>query len=227
MKARVCVSVKARRVDELEWKAKRALDIGGDLVELRIDYLENPFTERLTKLVVDLSDRAVVTVRPPWEGGEFRGGERARIELIKDLIDLKPAYIDLEFRTAKDCEFDLDPRTKKIVSWHNFECTPTIEKLSSLVSEIINVGDFAKIVTMINEFEENLKLLRLYRIHPPEKLIAFGLGEKSLPSRILSLLMGAPILYACLPGERVAPGQPTVGEILEVISMLEDRAIWK
>lgn len=227
MKTRICVSVKAREIDELEWKAKRALDVGGDLVELRIDYLEDPFTDKLRKLVLDLSDKVIITVRPSWEGGEFKGGENSRIELINELSSLNPAYIDLELTTTKDHEFNFNNETKRIISWHNFEYTPSIDKLSSLVSEMLNIGDIAKIVTKVNGFEENLKLLRLYRIYPSDKLIAFGLGEEGLTSRILSLLMGAPIIYTCLPGEEVAPGQPTIGEILEVVNLLESRLLWR
>jgi len=89
------------------------------------------------------------------------------------------------------------------------------------------LGDIAKIVTKVNGFEENLRILRLYKIYPPEKLIAFGLGEKGLLSRILSILMGSPIIYTCLPGEEVAAGQPTVGEIIEIITMLESKEIWR
>jgi 3-dehydroquinate dehydratase type I len=227
MKPKICVSVKARTINELEWKAKRALDIGGDLVELRIDYLENPSMEKLTKLVLDLSNRIIVTVRPQWEGGEFRGEEELRVKLLKELVRLKPAYIDLELKTVQDSMLKFDRESARIISWHILDNTPSLDELSLITSEMLKLGDIAKIVTKVNGFEENLRILRLYKIYPPEKLIVFGLGERGLLSRILSILMGSPIIYACLPGEEVAPGQPTVGEIIEIITMLESRGIWR
>jgi len=227
MKPKICVSVKARTINELEWKAKRALDIGGDLVELRIDYLESPSMEKLTRLVSDLSNRVIVTVRPQWEGGEFRGEEELRIKLLEELLRLKPTYIDLELKTVKDSSLKFNGESARIISRHMFDNTPSLDELSLITSEMLKLGDIAKIVTKVNGFEENLRILRLYKIYPPEKLIAFGLGDKGLPSRILSILMGSPIIYTCLPGEEVAPGQPTVGEIIEIISMLEGRGVWR
>lgn len=227
MKPKICVSIKAKTVQEIEWKAKRALDIGGDLVELRIDYLEKISMKELTEVVLDLCDKAIVTVRPSWEGGQFKGGERSRIELIEELASLVPAYVDLELETMKEHMLRLNEKTHKIISWHSFNNTPSFDELCQRVSEMLELGDITKIVTKITAFEENLKILRLYKVYPPEKLIAFGLGEKSIPSRILSILMGSPIVYTCLPGEEVVPGQPTVGEIVEILTMLEDRGIWR
>lgn len=227
MKPKICVSVKAKTINELEWKAKRALDIGGDLVELRIDYLENLSIDRLMKLILDLSNRIIITVRPLWEGGEFRGEEKSRIELMKELIQLKPAYIDVELKTLKEHMLEHSRESIRIVSWHRFDNTPSLDELSQIASEMLKLGDIAKIVTKVNGLEENLRIIRLYKMYPPERLIAFGVGEKSLPSRILSILMGSPLIYTCLPGEEVAHGQPTVGEMLEIITILESRSIWK
>lgn len=227
MKPKICVSIKAKTIQELEWKAKRALDIGGDLVELRIDYLEKVSIEELTKIVLDLSDRVIITVRPCWEGGHFKGGENSRIELIRKLLCLGPAYVDLEFKTMKEHLVRLGGETTRIISWHSFDNTPSLNELSQIVSEMHQLGGIAKIVTKVNGFEENLKILRLYQIYPPGKLIAFGLGEKGIPSRILSIILGSPIVYTCLPGEEVAPGQPTVGEMVEIINMLESRGLWR
>ncbi|MEN2975082.1 MAG: type I 3-dehydroquinate dehydratase [Candidatus Caldarchaeales archaeon] len=226
MKPQVCVSIKARTVEELEWKAKRALDIGGDLVELRLDYLLNPFDEDLTRLVLDLSHRVVITIRPWWEGGEYQGDESSRISLFNELAELKPAYVDLELRTLK-MKGDICMKARKIVSWHSLDGTPSIDIISRTVYEMLKLGDISKIVTKINNFEENLKILRLYKMYPPERLIAFGIGEYGILSRILSIIIGSPIVYSCLPGEELAPGQLTVGEVVEIMHLLEDKKLWR
>ncbi|MEM3398930.1 MAG: type I 3-dehydroquinate dehydratase [Nitrososphaerota archaeon] len=227
MKPKICVSIKARTIQELAWKAKRALDIGGELVELRIDYLEKICLKELEKIVLDICDRVIITVRPSWEGGQFTGGEKSRIELIEELANLGPAYIDIELKTMKEHNLRISEETDKIISWHSFDRAPNLDELCQVVSEMLKLGGIGKIVAKINGFEENLRILRLYKIYPPQKLIAFGLGEKGVPSRILSMLMGSPITYTCLPGEEVAPGQPTVGEMVEILAMLESRNIWR
>ncbi|MCS7125695.1 MAG: type I 3-dehydroquinate dehydratase [Aigarchaeota archaeon] len=226
MKPKICVSLKAKTVDELEWKAKRALDIGGDLVELRLDYLANPFSEDLIKLIIDIGDRAIVTFRPWWEGGEYRGEENLRVKLLEELARLKPAYVDIELRTIKK-EVNLGKKTRRIISWHSLDKTPSFSMLTETVSEMLRLGDISKIVIKINSFEENLKILRLFKIFPPERLIAFGIDDSGIASRILSMIIGSPITYTCLPGEEVAPGQLTVGEVIEVMNLLEGRGLWR
>ena len=54
-------------------------------------------------------------------------------------------------------------------------------------------------------------------------MIAFAMGERGVISRILSPLMGAPIAYACLPGEAVAPGQLTISELREFLKLVRGR----
>jgi 3-dehydroquinate dehydratase type I len=83
-----------------------------------------------------------------------------------------------------------------------------------------SLGDIAKIVTMARTGEDNLRVLRLYE-EDPRNLIAFCMGEAGMVSRLVSLQMGAPIIYASLPNEPVAPGQLSVTAVTRLKKMWE------
>lgn len=220
MRPKICVSVKAGEPEKLRWRAERALEMGADLVELRLDFLENPGENAAENLVEELGERAVVTLRPSWEGGRYEGEEGERLKLLGRFADLGPAYIDIELRAAGKFG-NIKGRLGRIVSWHSFDSTPDYQTLSSMASEALNLGEIGKVVARVSGLGDSLRILRLYRDYPAERLVAFGMGAGSAASRILSAILGAPLIYACLPGEEVAPGQPTVGEVLELFELLE------
>ena len=203
---RICVSLRAREVDELRRKALAAIDLGAELVELRLDHLSNPFDESLRRLVAELDGKAIITMRIAEEGGEYRGEEGRRLRFLSSLAEEKPAYIDLELKAIKGGGVDLE-RSKLLVSWHDYRGTPDEDVLVDIVDEMLSLGRIAKIVTYASKLEDNLRVLRLYERFEPSRLIAFSMGELGIVSRILSGRLGSPIAYTCLPGEALAPGQ--------------------
>lgn len=222
MKTKICVSLKSGSVEGMAEKAEKALKLGADLVEFRLDYLGAIPENYPEKLVSRFGERAVFTLRPSWEGGEYKGGEDERTRILMEIAEHNPAYIDLELKMS-----NLEETLRKIIdhcevilSWHNFRETPSQEELRNIVSKAINLGGLAKVVTFARGFSDNLRVLRLYNEFPSERLVAFTMGEVGIVSRILSPILGAPIAYACLPGESVAPGQLTIQELREALRIV-------
>jgi len=220
----ICVSIMGRDVSEMERKAERAVKLGGDLIELRLDFLENLNIDQSKELVSRFADKAVVTLRPSWEGGRYEGREEDRMRVLDELSAENPAYMDVELRARwlESISERLRKRTRLIVSSHNFSETPEVEILAAEAIRCLRYGDLAKIVITSKTFSDNLKILKLYgRSDIPEKrLIAFAMGERGVVSRILSPLLGSPIAYACLPGEEVASGQLSLQDFKEILRMV-------
>lgn len=223
MKTKICASVAARTIPEMREKALKALSLGADLVELRLDYLSSIDVCTVSEFMGEIRDRAVITLRPSWEGGRFVGDEEFRTRVLVELAEAGPAYVDIELGAPdlSDLSRKLRERSRLIVSKHDFNGSLTRDKASAAASKALTVGDIAKIVGTASSFSENLMILSLYREFPPEKLIAFAMGERGVISRILSALLGAPIVYACLPGEAVAPGQLTVNELKQLLELVD------
>ncbi|HVC27148.1 MAG TPA: type I 3-dehydroquinate dehydratase [Nitrososphaerales archaeon] len=223
VETRLCTSVSADSPEELANKATLALSLGSDLVELRIDKLKRGISPR--ELEAELSvfaQRAVFTVRSSREGGAFRGGEAQRLELISRLAAMGPAYLDIELSTAKENKSwveSLPGDVERIASWHDFKGTPELKALRSNREEGLEWGSLAKIVTTAKSVDDNLKTLALCA-DDPDRTVSFSMGELGMVSRVVSLHLGAPLAYASLPDEAVAPGQISISTMRTLRSMV-------
>jgi 3-dehydroquinate dehydratase len=196
MKTRVCVSISGRTLEEMRWKAERALGMGADLVEFRLDLLRAYEYAGVAEHLGRFSSRSIIKLEDPEEARRI-------------LSHTSPLYLDLLLERLKQSGgADLDKGSMVITSWHDFHSTPGEEKLLSLAREASAYG-IPKIVTRAERLTDNYIVLSLYRkVRTP--LIAFCMGELGVLSRILSISLGSPIMYSCLPGEELAEGQPDV-----------------
>ena len=100
-----------------------------------------------------------------------------------------------------------------MVSYHDFEETPSLEKLESIYSRIhkSNPG-FVKIVTSANSINDNLIIFDLLK--NKQNLIAFCMGPKGEISRILAPKFGSALTYCSISkGKESASGQITLEEM--------------
>lgn len=222
VKIKVCTSIKPKRIEQVEKLVRLALDKGSDLVEVRLDYIEEMNIERLAKALKD-STRCIFTCRPSWEGGSFKGSEEERLRLLSSLAELKPAYLDIELRAAR-----LDERWKKLLnssniifSYHDFDATSELQVLVRIWEEARGLGGLVKIVTFAKKIQDNIKVLSLYKTAEPKRLIAFCMGSKGILSRVLCPFFGSPFTYASLGGAKTAAGQLGIDALKELYRMVE------
>jgi 3-dehydroquinate dehydratase type I len=216
--SRICTSIAADTLEDMGQKAELALYFKTDLLEFRIDRLMSRVTT--SDIIAKLSKyakRAVVTVRTNREGGNFAGGEIERLGIITSLAEMNPAYLDIELSTATANEKWLKALPKKverIISWHDLAGTPELGPMRETVKQELAHGSIAKVVTTATSVEDNLKTLKLCG-ETPGRVVSFCMGQLGTPSRLMSMEMQAPIAYAALPNDPVAPGQVSVQTMLE------------
>jgi 3-dehydroquinate dehydratase I len=211
----VCTTISADTPKDMVRKAASAFAYGSDLVELRFDLLRSP-DAKVPQELARISRRSVITVRRSDEGGAFPGTEPERLALLSRLCGLRPRFMDVELRTAREnpAWFGALPRTSlRIVSWHDLSGTPALRVLEKARSAAASMGHVAKIVTKAARFEDSLRVLRLYETDP-SGLVAFSTGPAGAASRLVSMQLGSPVIYAALPGEPVAPGQISVETVV-------------
>ena len=137
--------------------------------------------------------------------------------LLERAIQAGAKYADLEMeapaavgrRIREACR---EWGTVLIRSYHNFEGTPPLPVLQSLVERARQFGgEVVKIVTTATSEADNAVIAQLYDAAEPGTLVAFCMGEKGRASRLEALKRGAPFTYACLSEEdATASGQWTV-----------------
>jgi len=223
VETQLCTSVSADSTGELASKAELAFSLGSDLVEFRVDMLAKKSSRgELEAMLAPFAERAIFTVRASREGGGFMGSEDQRLALLSRLADLRPAYLDVELATAKANEKwvkSLPKDVKRIVSWHDFKGTPALQSLRAVSEEEMGLGSLAKVVTTATSVDDNLTTLALCR-DEPGRIVSFCMGELGTVSRVLSMSMGAPIVYASIPNEAVAPGQLSISTMRRLRSMV-------
>jgi len=187
--------------------------------ELRID-LVKPTLDEMKAIMTQHPDVwFIVTCRP----GVF--DEETSLQYLETAAKCGAKYIDIEIergaekaaRLRKACE---GTDCKLIISYHNFECTPTQAELSMTIADCQQHGaDIVKLACMVNVATDNATLLSLYNIHT--NIVAFGMGNLGKISRLASLGCGAKFTYVAPDnGNGTAPGQLTVSQMRKCMEAL-------
>ena len=224
---RICVSITAKTTREALVKMEEGF-AQTDILELRIDGIQKV---NLKKLVGHNKGEIVITNRVKEEGGDFAGEEKERVAFLLEAVALGAAYVDVELRTAPVLIARLKEKieacrgqTKLILSYHNFERTPSPKELRKKLDDGYAAGaDVVKIASLAGEPADNLKVLGLipYAQRKQKEIIAFCMGEKGRMSRVMAPLLGSSWTYASLnKGEESAPGQMTVKELQQMFGIL-------
>lgn len=185
------------------------------LAEVRLDRMK---TFDLTRLVKESPCRLVATCRPPREGGGFEGSEAERLEVLAHAWRLGCAYVDVEWDSLGALRAKLSDGRRLVASRHWTDgmpasLLPAYEELSGRAEAVKLVGT-AKSATDVIPVLDLLKRAR-------GPVIALAMGAAGSPTRLL-----APCFESCLltygalsTGELTAPGQLTVGEMLNVYGL--------
>ena len=222
---KICVSISGNDVDDTLAAALR-VEEEADIIEIRLDGQTKPeiapFIERIKKPLL-------FTNRPDWEGGLWCDDETERLALLKQAIVAHGSYVDIELRTEQALRQEIINLAGKngsqtIVSWHDFQSTPSAGQLENILHEQIESrADIGKIVTMAHDYDDVLRVLSLQTMaHEKDfPLIAFCMGEVGRISRLATLDLGGYMTYAAPEsGKSTAPGQLSVSTLRHLLDRL-------
>ncbi|MBM4312016.1 MAG: shikimate dehydrogenase [Deltaproteobacteria bacterium] len=199
----ICIPITATNTQDALRDMQAAAPLA-DLLELRLDYIENP---DLPLLLANRPTPVIITITPREENGRFAGTDAERLTLLEQAITLGAEYIDcnLGWQALPRLQ-SIKGKTRIIVSSHNYAETPA--DLSAIYREIAATGaDVVKIASFANRISDNLRMLDLIRAADRD-CIGICMGEKGEVSRILAPAFGALLTFASLgAGKESAPGQ--------------------
>jgi 3-dehydroquinate dehydratase/shikimate dehydrogenase len=188
---------------------QRAYAEDADAFEVRLDLLSEltPETD-LSPMFAHAPRPVIATCRAPWEGGNWRGSETERADLLQLAIAAGAAWVDVELTSEIELVRDLD-ETRLILSVHQFDGpTPEAETLLALAREAESRGaDVFKAAFRANRLSDAL-LVREVCERAPIPSVVIAMGEAGLPSRIAYRALGCEWTYGLLSGSApIAPGQ--------------------
>lgn len=179
-----------------------AIVAGADIVELRIDFLRDFIAARDVRVLLDAcSVPCIVTYRPTWEGGQYKGDEQHRLSVLWTAVELGAAYVDCELRAAGHF-FAAAPNgvrerstTKIILSSHNYDDVPSEVELDEIHAQCVVAGaDIVKIAAMVKDITQIARLENLLaraKSATGHKTIVLGMGEAGQVSRLLAAKFGS------------------------------------
>jgi len=181
-----------------------------DFFELRLDRLPNT-------AIGQLSAPVIITARDPREGGANNLPARRRRALLLEFLP-RAKYVDIELRSARALQFVLRAASETavgtIISFHDFEATPSIARLDDIVSRARSLGAaIVKVATRTEMPAELDRLLDFFERHRPTgNVVAMGIGKLGRTSRLELARRGCSLNYAHL-GSPAAAGQLSVRDL--------------
>ena len=223
VKPRICVAITASSNKETMETIERGQPHKPDIIELRLDYLNEIPDLRAIRDSTGIP--LIATYRRTDQGGVRESNEEERIKILLEACEKGFNYVDLAITTpnlVKHIDQIHDVNAEVIVSYHDFKETPPKEKLQVLLWDIIERGaDICKIIGTAQSPRHNITYLDLLHDNPDTRLVSFAMGKMGLMSRIFSPLHGAEYTYASSEtGKESAPGQLTLIELNQMYHYL-------
>lgn len=145
------------------------------------------------------------------------------LETLKKVLGYPVEYLDLDIKTTtgkiKKIKA-LSPKTKLIISYHDFEKTPKDSELKKIADKISSKGaDLIKIATTANSLIDSMRMLNFLSELSKRKLaICLCMGSKGKITRAAGHLFGNYLMYAPLSlTSSTASGQIAVKELQQII----------
>ena len=197
MTPRLCVTVTAATTAELRRRRDAVGD--ADLVELRLDSVADP---DVAGALAGRRRPVIVTCRPSWEGGSFKGDETTRRGLLAQALELGAEYVDIEWKAGFTDLLQITSGKRIVLSSHEFSGVPRdlAERAAAMRATGVEV---IKIAVAANRLSDCLPLKALAedRRASAGTQVLIAMGEAGVATRVLAGRFGSAWSYAgALPG---------------------------
>ena len=203
----LCAVVIGKTLSDFLFQLEKA-QVMADLVELRVDYLENINSRMLHHIAKRIHKKTILCCRAKRDNGNFTGTLEAQNEILQVGNDLEFDYLDIDLAVANKIVIQRK-KAKTIISYHNFQNTPPLEGLINIVDEMrVFSPDILKLTVMTNQSDDVHVLFRfLLNKKPSENMIVLGMGKEGKITRLLAPLLGSYLTFASMDESSSALGQ--------------------
>lgn len=180
-----------------------------DIVEVRLDQFgQADDWLSLCREIETLGVPVILTTRLKSEGGNWSGEDKSRLYVIRNGLQ-SLAAVDVEFKSAlmpQVCKEAKALNKAVVVSFHDFEKTPSFGDLRAIAKKAAEHGTIVKISTMVKSDEDIAKLQMLLGSELEVPLCVIGMGAFGTKTRLTFPGLGSCLTYGYLDVPS-APGQ--------------------
>ena len=209
---KIAAVVMASRSSEMEKQARAALKLGADLVELRLDHVDDLTPGSIKHLAHAVGQRAIATLRSGEQGGAKRLPAERRADILGRVCRAGFLYVDVELQTDTALIEELHREVSKhyqdlIVSYH-FQEPVEVSDAADALEACMAVGDVGKAALPIVDIEAAMSLVEFSRNQAlqSKRYVLIGMGDQGIVTRALAEDLGQEIEYAHV-GRPSAAGQ--------------------
>jgi 3-dehydroquinate dehydratase type I len=221
---KIIIPLKPRSLADAKKLISRAEKVG-DLLEIWLDGVKDLDPEKVAAIVKLTKKPVILNLKDAKEQGSFRGNSSVRFQL---LTKSKAAYVDLplNFPVKLIQQFrEENPKTKLILSFHDFARMPSLQTLRKLSQQAIKAkADVIKLVGFAKSFADNLPILQIsHELAMAKKsFLTIAMGEKGEITRSITPLLGGLGMFALLDSKnKTAAGQIPAKKLQQLWRKLE------
>lgn len=181
-----------------------------DVFEFRLDFFEKRSLLFVREMMEYANKPVIFTLRRGVDGGNFTGSETERKALLSELLELSPAYVDLELDMEKSFVEEVSvkfQRTQIICSYHDFHKSTNLESIFTQM--LATPGVIFKLATTAKSTLDALRMMTFVQEKSKEhQMIGLCMGEIGTITRILGPIFGNTMDFSIpSPTDEVVPGQ--------------------
>ncbi len=224
METKLAVPIAAKDLEQARQQVNAAISAGAEMLELRVDYLENLSVEMVENLIAYVKSTGdkqlpiIVTCRDERQGGAMDYGQQSRVDVLVCALKAGAEFIDFEYENFLIAEnkeaikhaLVQNSKARLILSAHNFETK--FPDISRLHRDILDVCPEAipKLVYTANHINNCFEAFDLLHETGGDRIV-FCMGEAGLISRIMAKKLNSFITFASIDEQSAtAPGQLTI-----------------
>lgn len=211
---KIAVPIRPKNYEEGENLILTAQILGAEIIEIWCDRLELKDAQRL---VVASELPVIVNLKDESENGKFKGDIYDRIKFLETLVNEGATYLDLPYNDELR-NTDLERfRDKLIISFHDFDRTPTLPELEEKIEKIQQLNP--AIIKVATKVVQDIDMLNLFKVQINHKelwgkCVILGMGPKGKLTRVLSKMFQQPFVFGAIDSKyRTAPGQLTIKQL--------------
>ena len=194
-----------------------------DIVEFRLDSLVPQLSE-VKNVLLKLKNtqlQSLITARCASEGGQSQLDSEQRSQLIMGLSPMAD-FVDIELVNLDEMKeaatYAQSMGSILIASHHNFQQTPTTDKLQDVISRAIDSGaDIAKLAVYHESVADIFRCAELIQNNSSIAISLMGMGPLAPASRLLYAQLGSVLNYGYLGSKATAPGQWHASQLNQAI----------
>jgi 3-dehydroquinate dehydratase I len=209
---------------ELALEYVYAADKHYQMIEIWLDYIQDLDKEGLEEILDGIGKRIALFLFRTQDFSTPRLELRSQQEILNWLPS--SAWVDFDIYNQSEllnwCKTNR-PELFQIISYHNYDTTPEIEKLREIAQEMRNLNaGIIKFSTFCQSEADALRLMSfLLELKNKERSVVLGMGKFGVPLRIVGPLWGSEIAYAPQSiTKSSAPGQLTLSQLSSMLKEL-------